>query len=112
VKDYREFSTKSKIRLIVFVILWLISYLVCTISLFFWKWYIVPAISFIILFLLIYFIALDCYKVKFVYVLLALSCLMFAALINISITYPLFSSIFGLSWFIIPEFFNFAKCVL
>jgi len=72
VKDYREFSTKSKIRLIIFVILWLISYLVCTISLFFWKWYIVPAISFIILFLLIYFIALDCYKVKFVYVLLAL----------------------------------------
>lgn len=72
VKDYREFSTKSKIRLIIFMILWLISYLVCTISLFFWKWYIVPAISFIILFLLIYFIALDCYKVKFAYVLLAL----------------------------------------
>ena len=71
-KDYREFSTKSKIRLIVFVILWLISYLTCTISLFFWKWFIVPAISFIILFLLIYFIALDCYKVKFAYVLLAL----------------------------------------
>lgn len=72
VKDYREFSTKSKIRLIIFVLLWLISYLVCTISLFFWKWFITPAISFIILFLLIYFIALDCYKVKFYYVLLAL----------------------------------------
>lgn len=72
VKGYREFSTKSKIRLIVFVILWLISYLVCTISLFFWKWFIIPAISFIFLFLLIYFIALDCYKVKFAYVLLAL----------------------------------------
>ena len=72
VKDYREFSTKSKIRLIIFVILWLISYLVCTISLFFWKWYIVPAISFIILFLLIYFIALDCYKIKFHYVCLSL----------------------------------------
>jgi len=72
VKDYREFSTKSKIRLIVFVILWLISYLVCTISLFFWKWFIIPAISFIFLFLLIYFIALDCYKIKFAYVLLAL----------------------------------------
>lgn len=72
VKNYREFTTKSKIRLIIFVILWLISYLTCTISLFFWKWFIVPAISFIILFLLIYFIALDCYKVKFAYVLLAL----------------------------------------
>ena len=72
VKDYREFSKKSKIRLIVFVILWLISYLVCTISLFFWKWFIIPAISFIFLFLLIYFIALDCYKIKFGYVLLVL----------------------------------------
>ena len=72
IKDYRQFSTKSKIRLIIFVLLWLISYLVCTISLFFWKWFITPAISFIILFLLIYFIALDCYKVKFYYVLLAL----------------------------------------
>jgi len=72
VKDYREISTKSKIRLIIFVILWLINYLVCTISLFFWKWFIIPAISFIFLFLLIYFIALDCYKIKFRYVLLVL----------------------------------------
>ena len=72
VKDYREFTTKSKIRLTIFVVLWLISYLVCTISLFFWKWFIVPAISFIALFLLIYFIALDCYKIKFRYVLLVL----------------------------------------
>ena len=72
VKDYRVFSTKAKIRLIVFVILWFISYLVCTISLFFGKWFIIPAISFIFLFLLIYFIALDCYKIKFGYVLLAL----------------------------------------
>ena len=71
-KDYREFSTKSKIRLIVFVILWLISYLVCTISLFFGKWFIIPAISFIFLFLLIYFIALDCYRLKFRYVCLSL----------------------------------------
>jgi hypothetical protein len=52
--------------------LWLISYLVCTISLFFWKWFIIPAISFIILFLLIYFIALDCYKIKLRYILLIL----------------------------------------
>ena len=72
VKNYREFTIKSKIRLIIFVILWLISHLVCTISLFFWKWFILPAISFIILFLLIYFIALDCYKIKFRYVCLAL----------------------------------------
>jgi len=71
-KDYREFDTKAKIRLTIFIILWLISYLVCTISLFFWKWFIVPTISFIILFLLIYFIALDCYKIKFRYVLLTL----------------------------------------
>lgn len=72
IKNYREFSTKAKIRLIIFVILWLISYIVCTISLFFWKWFIVPAISFILLFLLIYFIALDCYKIKFRYILLVL----------------------------------------
>ena len=72
IKDYREFSTKAKIRLIIFVVLWLISYIVCTISLFFWKWFIVPSISFMSLFLLIYFIALDCYKIKFRYVLLVL----------------------------------------
>ena len=72
VKDYKEFTTKSKIRLTIFVILWLISYLVCTISLFFWNWFILPAISFIILFLLIYFIALDCYKINFRYILLVL----------------------------------------
>lgn len=70
--DYKEFTKKSKIRLIIFSVLWLISYLVCTISLFFWKWFITPAISFIFLFLLIYFIALDCYKIKFHYELLVL----------------------------------------
>ena len=70
--DDKEFTKKSKIRLIVFSVLWLISYLVCTISLFFWKWFITPAISFIFLFLLIYFIALDCYKIKFHYELLVL----------------------------------------
>ena len=72
VKDYREFTTKSKMRLAIFVILWMMSYLTCTISLFFWDWFIIPAISFIILFLLIYFIALDCYKIKFHYVCLSL----------------------------------------
>jgi hypothetical protein len=71
-KDYKEFTAKSRIRLSIFMILWLISYLVCTISLFFWKWFIIPAISFIILFILIYFIALDCYNIKFSYILLAL----------------------------------------
>ncbi len=71
-KDYREFTTKSKMRLAIFVILWIMSYLICTISLFFWDWFILPAISFIILFLLIYFIALDCYKIKFHYVCLSL----------------------------------------
>lgn len=72
IKDYREFSSKAKIRLTIFVILWLLSYLVCTISLFFWKWYIVSAVTFISLFLLIYFLALDCYRIKFHYVLLVL----------------------------------------
>lgn len=67
IKDYREFNTKAKNRLTIFVILWIMSYLTCTISLFFWKWFIIPAISFIILFLLIYFIALDSYKIKFRY---------------------------------------------
>jgi len=67
IKDYREFDKKSKIRLTIFVTLWIISYLVCTISLFFWKWFITPAISFIFLFLIIYFIALDSYKIKFRY---------------------------------------------
>jgi len=71
-KNYREFTTKSKMRLAIFVILWIMSYLTCTISLFFWNWFILPAISFIILFLLIYFIALDCYKIKFHYVYLSL----------------------------------------
>ena len=72
IKNYREFTTKSKMRLAIFVILWIMSYLICTISLFFWDWFILPAISFIILFLLIYFIALDCYKIKFHYVCLSL----------------------------------------
>ena len=72
IKNYREFSVKSKMRLAIFVILWIMSYLTCTISLFFWKWFIIPAISFIILFLLIYFIALDCYRLKFRYVCLFL----------------------------------------
>lgn len=71
-KDYREFSIKSKMRLSVFVILWMMSYLICIISLFFWSWFIIPVISFIFLFLLIYFVALDCYKIKFRYVLLSL----------------------------------------
>ena len=75
VKNYREFSTKSKIRLSIFTILWIMSYLTCTISLFFWDWFIIPTISFIFLFLLIYFVALDCYRAKFRYVLLSLFCI-------------------------------------
>lgn len=67
IKNYRIFNTKAKIRLTIFVILWIMSYLTCTISLFFWKWFIIPAISFIVLFLSIYFIALDSYKIKFRY---------------------------------------------
>lgn len=67
-----EFNTKSLVRLIVFSILWLISYIICTISLFYSNWFITPIISFILLFLLIYFIALDCYRIKFRKVLLIL----------------------------------------
>ena len=66
------FNTKSRIRLILFSLLWLISYIVCTISLFYSNWFITPIISFILLFLLIYFIALDCYRIKFRLVLLVL----------------------------------------
>jgi hypothetical protein len=95
-KNYREFSTKSKIRLIIFVILWLISYLVCTISLFFWKWFIVPAISFIFLFLLIYFIALDCYRIRFVYVLLVLICIFLFETIT-------FIILLWVSWYLLAE---------
>jgi len=72
VKNYREFTTKSKNRLIIFIIIWLISYLLCTITLFFTDLFIIPAISFVFLFLSIYFIALDCYRIKFSYVLLIL----------------------------------------
>ena len=67
-----KLNKKSIIRLIIFSLLWLISYIVCTISLFYSKWFITPIISFIALFLLIYFIALDCYKIKFRKVLLIL----------------------------------------
>ena len=66
------FNTKSRIRLIFFSLLWLISYIICTISLFYSNWFITPIISFILLFLLIYFIALDCYRIKFRLVLLVL----------------------------------------
>jgi hypothetical protein len=68
IKNYRDFSTKAKMRLAILIILWIMSYLVCVISLFFWDWFIIPTISFIFLFLLIYFIALDCYKISFRYV--------------------------------------------
>ena len=96
VKDYREFTTKSKIRLTIFVVLWLISYLVCTISLFFWKWFIVPAISFIALFLLIYFIALDCYRIKFRYVLLVLFWIFLFETIS-------FIVLLWFSWYLVAE---------
>ena len=67
-----EFNKKSIIRLVIFSILWLISYIICTVSLFYTNWLITPIVSFIALFLLIYFIALDCYRIKFSYVLLSL----------------------------------------
>ena len=67
-----KFNTKSIIRLAFFSLLWLIAYIICTISLFYSNWFITPIISFIILFLLIYFIALDCYRIKFRKVLLIL----------------------------------------
>ena len=66
---------KVKIRFLIFVLLWFISYIICIISAFFWKWFIIPAVSFVSLFLLIYFIALDSYRIKFLYVLYVLWCL-------------------------------------
>ena len=66
------FNTKSIVRLIIFSLLWLISYIICTVSLFYYNWFITPIVSFIVLFLLIYFIALDCYKTKLRKVLLIL----------------------------------------
>ena len=104
VKDYRKFTKKSKIRLIVFVILWLISYLVCTISLFFWKWFIVPAISFISLFLLIYFIALDCYKIKLRYVLLVVFWIFLFETIS-------FIILLGFSWYLVAELILFNTAI-
>ena len=96
VKDYREFTKKSKIRLIIFMILWLISYLTCTISLFFWKWFIIPIISFIFLFLLIYFVALDCYKINFGYVLLVLFWIFLFEIIS-------FIVLLWFSWYLVIE---------
>ena len=64
VPKLNKFNTKSIIRLVIFSLLWLISYIICTASLFYSNWFITPIISFIALFLLIYFIALDCYKIK------------------------------------------------
>lgn len=57
-------SKKSKIRLIIFSALWIISYLICTISLFFTSKFLIPILSFIVLFLSIYFIVLDVYRYK------------------------------------------------
>ena len=104
VKDYKEFTTKSKIRLTIFVILWLISYLFCTISLFFWKWFITPAISFIFLFLLIYFIALDCYKIKFRYVLLVVFWIFLFETIS-------FIILLGFSWYLVAELILFNTAI-
>ena len=90
------FSTKSKIRLILFSLLWLICYVICTISLFYFKWFITPIISFILLFLLIYFIALDCYKIKFRLFLLVL----FIIFLIETICFIIFS---WFSWYLVIE---------
>ncbi len=104
IRNYREFSVKSKMRLSIFVILWIMSYLTCTISLFFWKWFIIPAISFIILFLLVYFIALDCYRLKFRYVLLVL----FLIFLFETIT---FIALLGFSRYLVIELFLFNTAI-
>ena len=96
IKNYREFSIKSKMRLSIFMILWLMSYLICTISLFFWDWFIIPAVSFIILFLLIYFIALDCYKIKFRYIFWVLLWIFLIETIIFIIS-------LGFSWYLLSE---------
>ena len=96
IKNYREFSIKSKMRLSIFMILWLMSYLICTISLFFWDWFIIPVISFIALFLLIYFIALDCYKIKFRYIFWVLLWIFLIETIIFIIS-------LGFSWYLLSE---------
>lgn len=82
-----KFNTKSIVRLIIFSVLWLIAYVVCTISLFYSNWFITPILSFIALFLLIYFIALDCYRTKLRKVLLIL----FIIFISETILFIIFS---------------------
>ena len=104
VKNYRKFSTKSKVRLIIFLILWLISYLVCTISLFFWKWFIFPAISFISLFLLVYFIGLDCYRIKFRYILLVILWIFL-------IEFVIFIIVLGFSRYLVAELILFNAAI-
>ena len=103
-KNYREFNSKSKTRLTIFTILCFISYLICTISLFFWKWFIVPVVSFIALFLLIYFIALDCYRIKFQYVLLVLFLIFIFETLS-------FIMLIWFSWYLIIELVLFNTAV-
>lgn len=91
-----DFNKKSVIRLIIFGILSLITYAVCTISLFFYNGLITPILSFIVLFLLIYFIALDCYKVKFNKILLILFIIFLLEII-------LFIFYSGFSWYLVIE---------
>lgn len=91
-----DLNTKSVVRLMVFSLLWLISYIICTVSLFYSNWFITPIVSFIALFLLIYFIALDCYKIKLRKVLLIL----FIIFISETILFIIFS---WFSWYLIAE---------
>lgn len=89
-------SKKSVIRLIIFSILSIISYLICTISLFSQNSFIIPTISFIALFILIYFVALDCYRIKFSWVLLILLIIFIAETVS-------FIVFLDFSWYLIIE---------
>lgn len=105
VRDYRKFNKKSKIRLIIFVILWLISYLICTISLFFSKQFLIPIISFIILFISIYFLSLDLYKLRFRWAILSL----FVLFLLETIFFIIFT---WFSWYLVLELVLFHSSIL
>lgn len=59
-------NKKQRIRLTIFSVLCILSYLICTLSLFFTDHLFIPIISFIALFLSIYFIVFDIYKYNMV----------------------------------------------
>lgn len=104
-KKQLNFTKKWKIRFIIFLILTIVSYLFCTISLFFGNWFFIPAISFILLFIFIYFLALDCYKIKFSKILF----IIISAFLIETIIFTIFQ---WFSWYLLLELFLFHATIL